>query len=274
MKGDVSRRIEMGWLSLQQALRRLRNREKGFTLVELMVVVAIILILASIGMYAYQRSLAYAKETVCKTNLRALKNAVDMYVSDNEAFPASLGQLKPEYLEKAYAKAMEDRGWVKRVCFFLAKFDTSDHAYAQFLTYENLKDYGASQATFHCPADSNGGISYGINGSLAGERLSEVDRNEVLIADCENYTFFAFNELARRHNGKALAIKITGEIIEVGSGDTVNVVEKAEGTEPTGNEEYVTICHKPGTPAEKTLTVPKSALGGHLGHGDYEGPCK
>jgi hypothetical protein len=73
---------------------------------------------------------------------------------------------------------------------------------------------------------------------------------------------------------KALAIKITGEIIEVGSGDTVNVVEKAEGTEPTGNEEYVTICHKPGTPAEKTLTVPKSALGGHLGHGDYEGPCK
>jgi hypothetical protein len=36
----------------------------------------------------------------------------------------------------------------------------------------------------------------------------------------------------------------------------------------------VTICHKPGTPAEKTKRIPLSALGGHLGHGDYRGPCK
>src|SRR4051812_2899491 len=35
----------------------------------------------------------------------------------------------------------------------------------------------------------------------------------------------------------------------------------------------VTICHKPDTPAEKTMDVPTSALGGHLGHGDYKGPC-
>ncbi len=34
-----------------------------------------------------------------------------------------------------------------------------------------------------------------------------------------------------------------------------------------------TICHKPGTPAEKTKTVPESALGGHLGHGDTLGAC-
>jgi hypothetical protein len=36
----------------------------------------------------------------------------------------------------------------------------------------------------------------------------------------------------------------------------------------------VPICHKPGTPAEKTLYVPYQALSGHLGHGDYKGPCK
>ena len=35
----------------------------------------------------------------------------------------------------------------------------------------------------------------------------------------------------------------------------------------------VTICHKPGTPAEKTKTLPQSALSGHLGHGDTMGPC-
>ena len=37
--------------------------------------------------------------------------------------------------------------------------------------------------------------------------------------------------------------------------------------------EKVTICHKPGTPAEKTMQVPVSALRGHLGHGDTLGPC-
>ena len=38
-------------------------------------------------------------------------------------------------------------------------------------------------------------------------------------------------------------------------------------------DDAVTICHKPGTPAEKTLTLPPSAVGGHLGHGDTEGAC-
>jgi hypothetical protein len=36
----------------------------------------------------------------------------------------------------------------------------------------------------------------------------------------------------------------------------------------------VTICHKPGTPAEKTMRVPWTALPSHLGHGDTIGPCK
>ena len=39
-------------------------------------------------------------------------------------------------------------------------------------------------------------------------------------------------------------------------------------------QQKVTICHKPGTPAEKTMEVPQSAVDGHLGHGDYLGPCE
>jgi hypothetical protein len=45
------------------------------------------------------------------------------------------------------------------------------------------------------------------------------------------------------------------------------------GQPPSHDGEMVTICHKPGTPAEKTLTIPRSALGGHLGHGDKMGSC-
>lgn len=51
-----------------------------------------------------------------------------------------------------------------------------------------------------------------------------------------------------------------------------------EGASPSGDcgEERVVLCHKPGTPAEKTMSVPSSAVGGnngHLGHGDHLGPC-
>jgi hypothetical protein len=34
-----------------------------------------------------------------------------------------------------------------------------------------------------------------------------------------------------------------------------------------------TICHKPGTPDEKTMEVAQSAVAGHLRHGDHLGPC-
>ena len=34
-----------------------------------------------------------------------------------------------------------------------------------------------------------------------------------------------------------------------------------------------TVCHKPGTPAQKTMTLPQPAVQAHLGHGDTPGPC-
>jgi hypothetical protein len=50
--------------------------------------------------------------------------------------------------------------------------------------------------------------------------------------------------------------------------------KKDKGESPSqGSQKMVTICHKPGTAAEKTLEVPESAVPGHLQHGDYEGAC-
>jgi hypothetical protein len=40
-----------------------------------------------------------------------------------------------------------------------------------------------------------------------------------------------------------------------------------------GGHVPVDVCHKPGSPAEKTLTVDEKAVPGHLGHGDYLGAC-
>jgi hypothetical protein len=43
---------------------------------------------------------------------------------------------------------------------------------------------------------------------------------------------------------------------------------------PPSPDEEVTICHKPGTPAEQTMRVTRSALPAHLAHGDRPGRCK
>jgi prepilin-type N-terminal cleavage/methylation domain-containing protein len=248
----------MGYLSLQQACKGLREIKKGYTLIELLVVLTIILVLATIGMFLYNRSIAFAQETVCQTNLITLEKAIELYVIENDAIPASLGHLKLEHLEKGYAKAMEDGGWFTKFSFFLVKLDASKQAYAQFLTYENLENYGATKKIFQGPADSNGGASYGINGNLAGKKWSDVDAEEIIIADSDNYVFNTLTELAKRHNNKALAIKKTGKIIEV---------DEVYG----GGDE--TICHKPGTPAERTMTISNTAVPGHIGHGDTIGTC-
>jgi hypothetical protein len=42
---------------------------------------------------------------------------------------------------------------------------------------------------------------------------------------------------------------------------------------PLGVPEEQTICHKPGTPAQKTMTLPQPAAEAHLRHGDTAGPC-
>lgn len=57
------------------------------------------------------------------------------------------------------------------------------------------------------------------------------------------------------------------------------VSEDGAATRPTtitttGGHTPVTICHKPGTPAEQELTVDDDAVPGHLDHGDYLGPCQ
>jgi hypothetical protein len=56
---------------------------------------------------------------------------------------------------------------------------------------------------------------------------------------------------------------------------TVSAKDKDKNKDKNKNKdkEKVTICHKPGTAAQKTMQVAQSALDGHLAHGDYEGEC-
>ena len=69
---------------------------RGFTLIELMIVMAIIVILASIGTALYTNSLQRSKEAVLKEDLFRMRDAIDQYYADKNKYPASLDDLVAE----------------------------------------------------------------------------------------------------------------------------------------------------------------------------------
>jgi general secretion pathway protein G len=70
-----------------------RAIQRGFTLIELMVVIAIIMILATIAAGNYQKSVTRAKETTLRTDLKVMRDAIQHYTEDKEAAPSSLDDL-------------------------------------------------------------------------------------------------------------------------------------------------------------------------------------
>ncbi len=252
----------MDGLDLRRAYKRVCRNNIGYTLTELLTVLLIILALATFGVFVYQRAIAYAKGTVCQTNLRALESAIELYITETDALPASLGRLKLKHIEKGYAKAMGKRGWRKKLSFFLVKLDASDEAYAQFLTPENLKTYGGSEDVFHCPTDSNGGASYGINGNLVGRQWSDISRDELVIGDSDHYVFTSMDQLKKRHRHKAFAINKGGTLVKIGEDDIVPVA----GNEPgTPIEDYISDDTQDDTQNTTQDGAQDSAKGGTQG---------
>src|ERR1700736_3100589 len=83
------------WRSHRQSSRR------GFTFVELMVVVTIIVILITMAIPMYTKSITRAKESVLKNNLFTLRTVIDNYTYDKEKAPQTLQDLVSDgYLKK------------------------------------------------------------------------------------------------------------------------------------------------------------------------------
>ena len=167
---------------------------KSFTIMEVIVVVIIIGILATLGFPAYRNVIEDSRAKVCQANLSALQTALDVYAMEHDVMPGDLSELPAKYLERGYAKVLQQKGaWKIKLAYFILGIGQGKLAYAGLLT-DDLAKGNASLLT--CPDDTTppaaGGRSYGVHAGLAG-MTSHDYRNlrgdTLMIGDCEAQTF-------------------------------------------------------------------------------------
>jgi general secretion pathway protein G len=88
--------------SLSSVTARHKPGCRGFTLIELMIVVSIIGILAAIAVPNYQWSVIKAKEAVLRDALYNFRTTLDQFFADQGKYPESIGELK----EKGYMRGI------------------------------------------------------------------------------------------------------------------------------------------------------------------------
>jgi len=69
------------------------HHQRGFTMIELMVVISLIVILATLGLAQYRNSIVRAQEAVLKEDLFRMRDAIDQFYADKNEYPDSLESL-------------------------------------------------------------------------------------------------------------------------------------------------------------------------------------
>jgi len=181
---------------------------KGFTLTEILIVVVIIGVLTSMSLWIGGGTLQRSRSRQCELNLKVLRAAVIQYTYDYDALPGTLGEVWPEYRERAIAQLMEEgvdfgrqEGFIQRL---VSRF-LGGSAEAQ-----PLRDYGVDMNILTCPSDKTpppGGTSYAINVAAIGQPLSALAEDMLIIAECDHTPFTSNAEIAPRHRNSAFGTR-------------------------------------------------------------------
>jgi general secretion pathway protein G len=124
----MARNIPIGRLLRRSGVRS-HQFARGFTLVELMVVMLIIAILAGIAIPAYVASIRAAREAVLREDLHVMRDAIDSYTNDKNKAPQTLEDLVTGgYLKKVPIDPIthSDSTWVPTMDDTLQNVDQTD----------------------------------------------------------------------------------------------------------------------------------------------------
>jgi len=98
------------------------GRRRGFTFIELVMVITILGTLVAIAIPVYQAQIQASKEAVLVHNLATLRERIDQYKADRDAYPPSLAALvEARYLREVPVDPMTDRAEWEEV---FAEFDS------------------------------------------------------------------------------------------------------------------------------------------------------
>ena len=76
-------------------MKSIRSRH-GFTIIELLIVMTVLVVLASMGLVQYRNSVRRAEEAALKENLFRMRDAMDQFYADKNKWPSDLGELVSE----------------------------------------------------------------------------------------------------------------------------------------------------------------------------------
>jgi general secretion pathway protein G len=93
---------------LHHVARRMQSqtvrRDEGWTLIEMLVVLSLVMILASMALTQYKNQVQYAKEASLRSDLFQMRDAIDQYYADKNKYPESLESLVSEHYLRAVPK--------------------------------------------------------------------------------------------------------------------------------------------------------------------------
>ena len=82
-------------------MKTMKMNDSGFTLIEIMIVVAIIIILATLAVPAFNQARIKSQTAVCVNNLRQIDGSYDQYYLEEGAPPATVEAMVGDYLKRS-----------------------------------------------------------------------------------------------------------------------------------------------------------------------------
>ncbi len=130
-----------------------KGKNRGFTLIELIVTISIVAILASIGTVSVDKMMATSRQTTCIKNLKSISIAMQLHYNDLKVFPVD-GY--PDDVNDPLPLSTELAGYIKDKSIFVCPADKDNTNTSNFASYDpyyipRKNSYGSDELAIGCP---------------------------------------------------------------------------------------------------------------------------